>query len=97
MFLLHCHLHFSALTQTVVGEDGRDLLYTFCNLDEDCWFQGGEGCSSITTLFATNLGTKKVEPTPPLPRKQLPSYTEKGYAQGLVCCWILAVGCFFHI
>lgn len=38
MFLVHCHLDFSALTQTVVGEDGRDL-YTFYNLDEDCCCQ----------------------------------------------------------
>lgn len=47
MFLVHCHLHFSALTQTVVGEDGRDLLCTFCNLDEDCWFQGEGGAVAV--------------------------------------------------
>lgn len=46
MFLVHCHLHFSALTQTVVGEDGRDLLYAFCNLDEDCWCPGEGGAAA---------------------------------------------------
>lgn len=49
MFLVHCHLHFSALTQPVVGGDGRDLLYTFCSPDEDCWCQGlHAGCLTPT-------------------------------------------------
>lgn len=76
MFLVDCHLHFSALTQAVVGEDGGVLLYTFCNPDEDCWFQG-EGVQWHGQLFATNLRAKKAEPTSSLPRKQLPFYTER--------------------
>lgn len=93
MFLVDCHLRFSGLTQTVVGEDGTDL-YTFCSLDEGCWCQG-EGVQRHGQLFATNLWAKKAERTPSLPRKQLPFYTERRYALGLVHCWIPGVGCFF--
>lgn len=44
-FLVYCHLHFSVLTQRVVGEDGTDLRYTLCNLDEDHWYQA-EGAAA---------------------------------------------------
>lgn len=94
MFLVNRHLHFSALTQTVVGK----MVEISCT-HSAAWMgivsAKGKGVQQHGWLFATNLGAKKAEPTSPLPRKQLASYTGRGNAQGLVRCWIPGVSCFF--
>lgn len=66
-FLVHCHLHSAALTQHVVGEDGTDLPYSLCNLDEDHWCQG-EGAAVVRWLLATIPGAEKAVPASPSPR-----------------------------
>lgn len=45
-------------------------------------------------LLATISDAEKAAPTLPLPRKQLPSCTERGFAQGFGCCCILRLAVF---
>lgn len=52
----------------------------------------GRGMQQHSQLFATNLGAEKTVPASPWPRKHLASYTERGYAQGLVHCWVPGAG-----
>lgn len=54
----------------------------------------GRGVQQHGRLFATDLGLRKLY-LHHLHPWQLPSYTEREYAQGLGCCWIPGVGCFF--
>lgn len=97
MFLVHCHLHFSALTQTVVGEDGRDLLCTFCSLDEDCWFQG-EGCAAaMASCLPPTWGLKKLNPHHSCPENSIPLTQREDMHKGLSAVGFLGLAVFSYL
>lgn len=93
-YLEHCHLHFSALTQCVVGEGGTDLPCTVCNLDRNCWWQA-ERAAVAQPAARHHPGAEKAAFVLRLPRKQLPSCTERRFAQVPGCCWVLELAFFF--